>query len=396
MPIFPFFDEICSEKGTVDIAPAATSSLRKPLQTNLFVISLSFLSFQIVNIMKFSALALLALAVPAHSAMFFNRVSTHLVCTQDDPTCNTDTETSAEIVDVTPDGNTAIFSDSPGERLGLVDISNLASPTADGVIDVGGEPTSVAIPPIGGFVVTCINTSPDFVNPSGMMKVFDLSDNSMTVEIDIGGQPDAVAISDDSRFIVIAMENERNEDIDVDGVEGGLPQLPAGFVWVIDTTGDYASDANWVITKVELTNLPGVLYPTDPEPEFVHINSANEAVVTLQENNALVTIDLATASVISSFTAGSVSLTQIDTVEEDIIDQTSSQDDRLREPDAVTWINDEYFVTADEGDLDGGSRTITMYMKDGTAVWNSGNELEHLAVKYGHYPEGRSENKGMF
>ena len=61
---------------------------------------------------------------------------------------------------------------------------------------------------------------------------------------------------------------------------------------------------------------------------------------------------------------------------------------------SVAWIDDEYFVTADEGDLDGGSRSFTISKKDGTVMYSSGNELELLAARLGHYPEHRSENKG--
>ena len=50
----------------------------------------------------------------------FNRVASFYVCTQLDPTCNTDTETVAEIVAVTEDGYTAVYTDSPqGVRYSL-------------------------------------------------------------------------------------------------------------------------------------------------------------------------------------------------------------------------------------------------------------------------------------
>lgn len=48
----------------------------------------------------------------------------------------------------------------------------------------------------------------------------------------------------------------------------------------------------WQPHIVTVTDLDGVNFPTDPEPEFVSINENNVAVVTLQENNALVLIDL--------------------------------------------------------------------------------------------------------
>lgn len=118
------------------------------------------------------------------------------------------------------------------------------------------------------------------------------------------------------------------------------------------------------------------------------------AVVTLQENNAIALIDLATGEVIRSFSAGSVDLTGIDAVEDNVITQTDSQSGRLREPDAVAWIGTEYFATADEGDLDGGSRTFTIFDVEGNVVYSSASELDDWVVRIGQYPESRSDAKG--
>jgi hypothetical protein len=134
--------------------------------------------------------------------------------------------------------------------------------------------------------------------------------------------------------------------------------------------------------------------PTDPEPEYVDINDDNIAVVTLQENNHIVLVDLATATVTEHFNAGTVNLDKVDTAEEDVIDMSSSLTDVPREADGVTWINNDYFVTADEGDMNGGSRGFTIYKTDGSIAYTSGAMLDHLTARFGHYPEGRSENKG--
>jgi hypothetical protein len=126
----------------------------------------------------------------------------------------------------------------------------------------------------------------------------------------------------------------------------------------------------------------------------VDINDENIAVVTLQENNHLVLINLTDATILSSFTGGTASLDLIDNTEEDVILQVESLADIPREADSVTWIGTNYFATADEGDLDGGSRGFTIYDTTGTVVYESGNLLEHGAVRYGTYPEGRSGDKG--
>jgi hypothetical protein len=66
-----------------------------------------------------------------------------------------------------------------------------------------------------------------------------------------------------------------------------------------------------------------------------------------------------------------------------------------REPDAIVWVAPNQVATADEGDLNGGSRSFTIYDTDsGEVRFSSGNMLEHQVVRIGHDPEERSENKG--
>jgi hypothetical protein len=121
-------------------------------------------------------------------------------------------------------------------------------------------------------------------------------------------------------------------------------------------------------------------------------------VVTLQENNHLAVVDLPTRRVVRHFPAGAVNLTQIDTVRAsgsnpNTIALVNDQAGRLREPDAAAWIGNR-IATANEGDLDGGSRGFTIFDLDGSVAYDSGNTLEHLAVRAGHYPERRSNSKG--
>ncbi|GFH51752.1 esterase-like activity of phytase family protein [Chaetoceros tenuissimus] len=282
----------------------------------------------------------------------FNRIATFPVCSQLDADCNTDTETAAEIVTVSGDLNTLIYSDSPMGVIGFVDITDATSPSPLGTLDVGGEPTSVSVWN-DSIAVVGVNTSEDYVNTSGLLVAVDIATQTILKSWDLGGQPDSVAVSPDGKYIVVAIENERDEDLG-DGIP---PQMPAGFVVSIATA---ESLDDWTPSVIDVTGLDGVNIPEDPEPEFVHINENNLAVVTLQENNAIILIDLESGTVESSFSAGSVDLDNIDTEEEGIIDQTSSLDAVPREPDGVVFMNPNYFATADEGDMDGGSRGFTI------------------------------------
>ncbi len=87
-------------------------------------------------------------------------------------------------------------------------------------------------------------------------------------------------------------------------------------------------------------------------------------------------------------------LRRVDVSENELIELEGDLDQVLREPDAVTWISPFRLVTADEGDLDGGSRGFTIFDREGEVRFTAGNALEHLVTRVGHYPEDRSENKG--
>jgi hypothetical protein len=119
-----------------------------------------------------SSLLLAAAALTTTSAQpYFNRISTFLVCSQLEPDCNIADETSAEIVAVSPDGNTLIYTDSASEQLGMVDITDPTNPVGAGVIALPGEPTSAKYINENTAVVA-VNTSPDFVNASGVLGTY--------------------------------------------------------------------------------------------------------------------------------------------------------------------------------------------------------------------------------
>ena len=330
--------------------------------------------------------ALVATVGLAKAEPVFNRIASFPVASNLSADADPATVTSSEIITVSQDGNTLVYSDSPAGGIGMVDITDPKAPKAGGFIDLSGEPTSVAI--AGPDVLVGVNTSESFTNPSGRLAVIDVAEKTEIASCDLGGQPDSVAVSKDGQFVAVAIENERDEDLN----DGALPQMPAGYVTIFNLT-DGAPDCASMKT-VELTGLSDI-GGDDPEPEFVDFNDANEIVVTLQENNALAIIDAATGEVTNHFSAGAVDLQGIDTDDNGEIALTGSQEGRKREPDAVQWIDDNRFITANEGDYEGGSRSFTVWNKDGTVLYESGPSFEYELVRAGHYPDKRSDAKGI-
>jgi len=325
-------------------------------------------------------------ALPALADSNFNRIASFPVVQNLPEGADPKTETSPEIIDATADGMTLVYTDSPAEQIGMIDITDPAAPKALGGVSTGGEPTSVAV--IGTMAFVGVNTSESYTAPSGKVIAIDTGTKAITGECDLGGQPDSLAKSPDGSFLSIAIENERDEDLN----DGIIPQLPAGglvMVNVVDGALDCAS-----MKMADLTGLADVA-PSDPEPEYVSINALGETVVTLQENNHMVVVSAA-GDVISHFSAGSVDLEGIDATDErGALIFTESQAGRLREPDAVTWIDDSHFATANEGDYEGGSRGWTIFHKDGTVVYDSGVSFEYAIIEAGHYPDKRSDSKGV-
>jgi hypothetical protein len=324
-------------------------------------------------------------AMPALAEMNFNRVATF--ATPDNMAEGEDRArvTSAEIISASPDGMTLIYTDSPLGVVGLIDITDPKAPKALGNIDVGGEPTTAKI--IGGMAFAGVNTSADYVNTSGKMVAIDLATKAITAECELGGQPDSVAAAKDGSFLAIAIENERDEDLN----DGKIPQMPAGYVVKLPIK-DGAMDCAG-LQKIDVTGLAAV-GGDDPEPEFVDINDAGEIVVTMQENNHIVVIG-ADGNVASHFSAGAVDLDGIDTKRDGRLDFTGIKEGVLREPDGVKWLDADHFAVANEGDYEGGSRSWTIFMKDGTVVYESGASYEQAIVAIGHYPEHRSHTKGV-
>lgn len=341
-------------------------------------------------------LALLPLASQAASARgadYFERVATFPVYRNLGADEDASKQTVAEITAISRDGRTLIYTDSPGERIGLVDIRDPKSPKPAGFVQLEGEPTSVAVH--HHFALVAVNTSLSFAQPDGVLAVFDIRNPAAPTRVatlSMGGQPDSIAISPKGRYAAVAIENERDEDLN----DGLIPQLPAGYLRIVDLKGP---PSRWRTRDVALTGLAEVA-PNDPEPEYVSINDQDIAAVTLQENNHIVLVDLREGRVLRHFSAGQVDLEKVDTEENDRIEPVGVLKGKRREPDAIAWVG-PLLATANEGDYEdangeeGGSRGFTLFDYSGSVWHEAGASLEHALIRAGHYPENRSENKGI-
>lgn len=336
-----------------------------------------------------TALAALLAASTASTASaepVFNRVASFAVADNLSADADKKSVTSAEIITASEDGNLLVYSDSPLKAIGFIDITDPRAPKAGGILSFEGEPTSVAI--AGAKALVAVNTRESFVKPSGFLATVDLATKTMDAACDLGGQPDSVAINKDKTLAAIAIENERDEDVN----DGQIPQLPAGDL-VIVSLKDGAPDCASIkhVTLTGLANVAG----DDPEPEFVAFNSQDEIALTLQENNHIIIIDGTTGVVKTHFSAGTTNLSGVDAKRDGALAFTGELKDVKREPDAVKWLDDNRLVIANEGDYQGGARGFTIFDKTGKVLFESGTSFEHAAAALGHYPDKRSSAKGI-
>lgn len=216
---------------------------------------------------------------------------------------------------------------SGGTQLEAVDISDPTNPTQAAALDLGllGAPidgaSSITYSSDSDLLAIAIAADP--VTDAGSVVVVDLSaatEGNLIAAVKVltvGALPDSLTFTPDGSKIVVANEGEPEAIEDADGNVTGFTD-PEGSVSIIDVSGDFGdlSDANVSTAdfsafngQAESLRAAGVrLFPDvvdggltvaqDLEPEFVAVSpDSTKAFVTLQENNAIAIVDLATATV---------------------------------------------------------------------------------------------------
>lgn len=282
---------------------------------------------------------------------------------------------TAEILSCDQQGKTLAFTDSINQAVGFLDLEDPTNPKLTRVVECYGEPTSVV------HWNDSVLVTVDQGALSGSLLVIDPKSGNIQKSLRLDGQPDCIATSPDKKYVVVAIENE-SPDKHPDGVPGSV---------IVFETSPILSE--WSAKSVTLTGLADK-NPEDPEPEFIAVNHGNLAAVTLQENNHIVLIDLPTASVKDHFSCGSVLFENADLSYDKRILFNQSQADVPREPDAVCW-TPYGLATADEGDFEGGTRSLSLWSEQGQLLFSSGQDLSRIAANRGHFPDHRSHKRGV-
>ncbi|MES2756656.1 MAG: choice-of-anchor I family protein [Pseudomonadota bacterium] len=191
---------------------------------------------------------------------------------------------------------------------GSVDVLDLANPAAPkllGTISVsafGGGVNSVAVHDglVALAVEAKVKTSP------GVVAFYNAADLKLLHTVTVGALPDMVTFTADGKTLLVANEGEPNsyglaDSVDPEGSVSVITVNRAGTSTV--ATADFkqfiGQEAALRSAGIRIFG-PGANAAQDLEPEYIAVSEDGKtAYVTLQENNAIAVVDIATAKVSS-------------------------------------------------------------------------------------------------
>ena len=213
----------------------------------------------------------------------------------------------AEIVAYDPQSQRLFVVNAGDNSIDVLDLSNPASPEKLNTIQVAdqdrdsfvsGGANSVAVK--NGLLAVAVEA--DVKQDNGRVYFYNTDTLAFVNGVEVGALPDMVTFTPDGSKVLSANEGEPSGDYSVD---------PEGSVSIIDLSGGVAnataSHATFTAFNADAATLradgvrlfgPGASVAQDIEPEYITVSAdGSTAYVTLQENNALALVDIATATV---------------------------------------------------------------------------------------------------
>lgn len=274
---------------------------------------------------------------------------------------------AAEIVAHDPATQTLFVINAGDSVVELLNIRNPSAPSKIGELDVtdhlpsAGGINSVAVN--GGLVAIAVEN--DDKQANGWIAFY-TTKGDYVGSVPAGALPDMVTFTPDGRYALAANEGEPNDDYSID---------PEGTVTIVDLRklkassrrGMRISNAEIATARfptsvhpdVRITGPEGTSVRQDLEPEYIAISAdSRTAWVTLQENNAMARIDIASATVLDVMPLGAKDHLQsgngLDASDRDnAINIATWPIYGLYMPDSIasyTYRGNTYLVTANEGD----------------------------------------------
>lgn len=249
---------------------------------------------------------------------------------------------------------------------GFLDIINFSNPAAPSVI------TSVDMNPYGGVTSVAVKNgivavaSPNAEEHLDGSVVFFNTDGVFQKQVTVGALPDNISFTPDGTKVLTANEGQPNSDYSIDpegsvsiiDISGGIASLTQANVNTILFTAYNAQEATLIAEGVRKLKLTSTM-SQDFEPEYITTSAdSQKAWVTLQENNAIAEINLATGTIADIWALGTKDMSQMgngadisDNNGEILIANWPIKSYYI--PDAIgtyTVNGTNYIVTANEGD----------------------------------------------
>ena len=185
--------------------------------------------------------------------------------------------------------------------LDIINFSNPAAPTVINSVDMNsyGGVTSVAVK--NGIVAVASPNADESLD--GSVVFFD-TNGVFLKQVTVGALPDMITFSPDGTKVMTANEGQPNADYSIDpegsvsiiDISGGISALSQTNVTTLLFTSYNAQEATLLASGVRKLKASSTL-SQDFEPEYITISAdSQKAWVTLQENNAMVEINLANST----------------------------------------------------------------------------------------------------
>jgi hypothetical protein len=208
-------------------------------------------------------------------------------------------------IDLSGLGTTALSSPTTANNLQVSSRFNVATDVNDNSFTAGGVQS---LDVTGNLLAIAVQATPK--TNAGVIAFYNLTATgtpSFLKKVTVGSLPDGVAFSPDGKYLVVANEGELSNTFMTDGID------PEGSISIVNISNGVPSDT---AVQVKFTDFnvggtraselpstvrigrPGATVAQDLEPEYVSITADSKtAYVTLQENNAVAEVDLATGRV---------------------------------------------------------------------------------------------------
>lgn len=352
---------------------------------------------------------------------------------------------------VTLGGSLFVISSGGGTTLQVTDATDATQPQLVGREPYGDGYLSTSVASYGDLLAVALSPADyDTSGGQGLVRFYRVgADGTLTqlADVAVGYLPDGIAFNETGTKLVIANEGQPAAGYTLDRPGSiGIIDIQ-GRVNPVFTYTDLLFDGIALPEGIRISGPAGTTQATDIEPEYVSI-LGNYAYVTLQENNGVAKVNLATKTIETIFSLGTVdySTQLVDLSDKDggfkpLLGQAY---EGLRMPDSIAAYSvkgKDYFITANEGDgreyfavgadpeeddpvytdevrgsgnanrvkrltddanvgtdltTTFGSRSISIFDADtGALLWDSGNTLQTIAFAAGVYADSRSDDKGV-